>query len=95
MIFGIFASLAEFEREQISERTKEGLKFARARRCKGGRSYKMTSVKVRLAMVAMGQPETKIGALCKEFGVSRQTLYRHVCPKGALRPDGEKLLARS
>jgi len=42
----------------------------------------------------MGQPETKIGELCIELGVSRQTLYRHMNPKGELRPDGEKLLGR-
>ncbi len=29
-----------------------------------------------------------------ELGVTRQTLYRHVSPKGELRPDGEKLLSR-
>lgn len=43
LIFGIFASLAEFERELISERTKEGLKSARALGRKGGRPYKMTT----------------------------------------------------
>jgi hypothetical protein len=41
----------------------------------------------------MGRPETHVGALCRELGVTRQTLYRHVGPKGELRPDGEKLLA--
>nr|WP_312135077.1 recombinase family protein [Sphingobacterium sp.] len=35
--FNIFASLAEFEREIISERTKAGLTSARARGRKGGR----------------------------------------------------------
>ena len=40
----------------------------------------------------MGHLETKIGPLCKELGVTRQTLYRHVCPNGTLRADGEKLL---
>lgn len=42
----------------------------------------------------MGQRETKVGELCTELGVTRQTLYRHVDPKGTLRPDGEKLLGR-
>lgn len=37
-------------------------------------------------------PGTKVGELCVELGVSRQTLYRHVDPKGALRPDGKKVL---
>jgi hypothetical protein len=42
----------------------------------------------------MGQPETKVAELYRELGVTRQTLYRHVSPQGALRPDGDKLLAR-
>jgi DNA invertase Pin-like site-specific DNA recombinase len=93
LVFGIFAALAEFERELIAERTRAGLASARARGRHGGRPYKMTPAKLRLAMAAMGQPETHIGALCSELGVSRQTLYRHVDPKGGLRPDGQKLLA--
>jgi DNA invertase Pin-like site-specific DNA recombinase len=92
LIFGIFAALAEFERELIVERTKAGLAAARARGRKGGAPYKMTPAKVRLAMAAMGQPETHVGALCRELGVTRQTLYRHVAPTGALRPDGQRLL---
>ena len=94
LVFGIFAALAEFERELIIERTKAGLQAARARGRNGGRPFKMTSAKLRLAQAAMGQPETKIAELCAELGVTRQTLYRHVDPKGALRPDGQKLLDR-
>ena len=93
LVFGIFAALAEFERELISERTVAGLVSARARGRKGGRPFKMTAAKVRLAMAAMGQPETIVGDLCKELGVTRQTLYRHVSPKGELRPDGRKLIS--
>ncbi|MBK6616881.1 MAG: recombinase family protein [Nitrosomonas sp.] len=93
LVFGIFAALAEFERELISERTIAGLESARARGRKGGRPYKMTASKLRLAMSSMGQPETKIGNLCKEIGITRQTLYRHVSPNGELRSDGIKLLS--
>ena len=39
LVFGIFAALAEFEREQIRERTVAGLKAARARGRKGGRKF--------------------------------------------------------
>lgn len=95
LVFGIFAALAEFERELIAERTRAGLASARARGRKGGRPFKMTSAKIRLAMAAMGQPETKVGDLCKELQITRQTLYRHVSPKGELRPDGAKLLKRT
>jgi DNA invertase Pin-like site-specific DNA recombinase len=92
LVFGIFAALAEFERELIVERTKAGLAAARARGRCGGRPYKMTAAKLRLAMAAMGEPETKVGDLCKELGITRQTLYRHVAPDGSLRADGQKLL---
>lgn len=52
----------------------------------------MTAAKLRLAMAAMGQPETKVTDLCKELGITRQTLYRHVAPDGQLRDDGQKLM---
>ncbi len=94
LVFGIFSALAEFERELIIERTKAGLAAARARGRCGGRPYKMTSAKLRLAMAAMGEPETVVSELCNELGITRQTLYRHVTPNGSLRPDGQKLLNR-
>jgi DNA invertase Pin-like site-specific DNA recombinase len=94
LVFGIFAALAEFERELISERTIAGLASARARGRNGGRPYKMTPAKLRLAMASMGKPETKVSDLCTELGVTRQTLYRHVSPKGQLRPDGSRLFAK-
>ena len=92
LVFGIFAALAEFEHELISERTTAGLASARARGRKGGRPYKMTPAKLRLAAASMGQPDTKISELCTELGITRQTLYRHVSPTGEIRPDGLKLL---
>lgn len=95
LMFNFFAALAEFERELIIERTMAGLAAARARGRNGGRPFKMTTAKLRLAQAAMGKPETRIAELCNELGVSRQTLYRHVTPAGELRADGKKLLGRS
>lgn len=92
LVFGIFAALAEFERELISERTKAGLASARARGRKGGAPFKMTAAKLRIAMTAMGRSETKVGELCQELGITRQTLYRHIAPDGSLRDDGKKIL---
>jgi DNA invertase Pin-like site-specific DNA recombinase len=95
LVFAIFAALAEFERELISERTTAGLASARARGRNGGRPYKMTPTKLRLATTSIGKPDTNVGELCTELEISRQTLYRHVSPAGELRPDGLKLLAAS
>jgi len=92
LVFGIFAALAEFEREMIKERTLAGMASARARGRKGGRPHKMTPAKLRLAMASLGQIETKIGPLCEELGITKQTLYRHLSPTGELRIDGKKLL---
>jgi hypothetical protein len=57
-------------------------------------AYTMTLAKLRLAQAAMSDRDVKVGDLCKELGVTRQTLYRFVGPKGELRSDGAKLLAR-
>lgn len=45
----------------------------------------MTATKLRLAMAAMGQTETKVSDLCKELDITRQTLYLHVSPNCELR----------
>jgi hypothetical protein len=50
--------------------------------------------KLRLARATMADPETNVDDLCRELGVTRQTLYRHVGPAGELREDGRKLLQR-
>lgn len=91
-IFSMFAALAEFERELIIERTKEGLRSARARGRVGGAPFKMTPAKIRLAAASMKDLNTNVSDLCKELKISRQTLYRHVSPNGELREDGKKLL---
>ncbi|MDW9635468.1 recombinase family protein [Sinorhizobium meliloti] len=85
LMFGIFGSLAEYERGLIRERTIAGLQSARSRGRVGGRKATMTPAKLRLAEAAMGKPETVVADLCKELGVSRQTLYRYVGPDGGVR----------
>jgi hypothetical protein len=60
LVFGVFAALAEFERELIREGTIAGLALACARGRTGGRPYKTTPAKLRLAMASMGEPETRV-----------------------------------
>jgi len=92
LVFGIFAALAEFERELIRERTLAGLQAARARGRKGGRKFSLSKAQVRLAQAAMRNRDTKISELCAELGVTRVTLYRYVSPSGELREHGKQVL---
>ena len=92
LVFGIFASLAEFERELIRERTVAGLMAARARGRSGGRKFALTPSGLRRAQAAMIHRDTNVSDLCAELKITRNTLYRLVSPTGELRSDGEKLL---
>ena len=93
LIFGIFAALAEFERELIRERTMAGLEAARARGRKGGRRFVLNRTQVQLAQAAMQNKTTSVAELCKELGITRVTLYRYVSPSGELREHGKQVLA--
>jgi DNA invertase Pin-like site-specific DNA recombinase len=94
LIFSIFASLAEYERTLISDRTKAGLNSARARGRVGGRKHKVTAAKISIAENSMKDEKTNVTALCKELGLACQTLYRYVSPKGQLRDNAHRLMAK-
>lgn len=42
----------------------------------------------------MKDKATYVSELCRELGISRQTLYRYVGPDGELRDYGERVLAQ-
>ncbi len=94
LISSIFAALAEFDRASTKERTVVGLRSARARGRAGGRPHKMTPEKVRRAAASMSKAETCVADLCRELGITRQTLYRYVSPDGELRAEGRKLASK-
>ena len=81
LIFRIFASLAEFERDMISERTKAGLESARARGRKGGRPKKGNG-KVQLALKMYDSKEYSISQIEEATGISKATLYRRIKERG-------------
>lgn len=77
--FNIFASLAEFEREIISERTKAGLAGARARGRKGGRPSgfsKETFSKIKAVKVLYDKEDKTMKEIGKVLSISRATAYR-------------------
>lgn len=73
---GWVASIAEFERDLIGERTREGLAAARDRGRKGGRRPVLPEAKVAYARKLVGGREHARTEIAELVGRSRATLYR-------------------
>ena len=71
----IMSGLAEFERDLLIERTKEGVAHARAEGRVAGPKPKLSAEQVRLAGKAVESGES-VAAVARSLGVSRQTVYR-------------------
>jgi DNA invertase Pin-like site-specific DNA recombinase len=78
LVFHIFGALAEFEREIIRERTKAGLKAARARGRKGGRPRILSGKKATHLQELYNNKNNSISEICKTLNISRATLYRYI-----------------
>jgi DNA invertase Pin-like site-specific DNA recombinase len=94
LMIAVFACIAEFERSLTIERTKASLAITGPRGHREGRPTKMTKAKLHMVVDAMTKRETDVADLAKQLNITRQSLYRYVTPDGALRPDGERLMAR-
>ncbi len=77
MVFNIFATLAQFERRLIQERTQAGLKAARSRGKKGGRpKISVDNPKVQMAKKMSKNLSISVGEICSTLKISRATYYR-------------------
>ena len=80
--FGIFASLAEYEREILIERTREGLKAARERGKLGGRPSGLSKEARRKAKAAKAlylSGDYTVDGICSLLNIgSKATLYRYL-----------------
>lgn len=97
LVFGMFAALAEFERELIIERTQAGLKAARARGRMGGRprKSKMDIHTLNMAMSAMSDQKAVAKQVAKRLGITTTTLYMYVNGDGSAKEAGQKLINES
>ena len=78
LIFHIFASLSEFERNLIKERTVAGLVAARARGRVGGRPESLEQDQIDIAVKLYKNKEMSIDQICKFAKITKPTLYRYV-----------------
>lgn len=81
LIFNIFASLAEFERDVIRERTQAGLSAARARGRLGGRPRGLSQAAEATACAAetlYKEKKLSVIEICKKLNISKSTLYKYL-----------------
>lgn len=76
LVFNIFGSLAQFERDLIRERTRAGLEAARARGRKGGRPAKLDEKQVREVRRLHESKTVTVGQIAAMMHVGRSTVYR-------------------
>jgi len=77
LMFTIIAGLSQFERDLISERTKEGLRSARARGRTGGRP-RLKKENVDKALKLYDMKNVGIQDICEVCQISKNTLYNYI-----------------
>ena len=81
LIFNIFGSLAEFERELIKERTLAGLEAAREKGNIGGRPKGLTKKAQNIALTAeylYKEEKLSVNEILDQLAIGRATLYRYL-----------------
>jgi DNA invertase Pin-like site-specific DNA recombinase len=78
LIFHIFASLAEFERSIIKERTLAGLSAAKRLGRVGGRPPSLKAEDLMVAKALLKDDNITVEEVAKRLSVAPSTLYRHL-----------------
>ncbi|PVH27372.1 MULTISPECIES: recombinase family protein [Rhodobacterales] len=76
LVFHVFASIAQFERERISERTREGLASARKRGRIGGRPPALSPAQKDEVRRMRDEDHRAISEIARLFKVSERTVRR-------------------
>lgn len=77
LMLTVLGAVAQFERDLIRERQREGIALAKQRGVYRGRSRKLSSETVALLRARAASGEKK-ARLAREFGISRETLYQYL-----------------
>jgi DNA invertase Pin-like site-specific DNA recombinase len=78
LLFTMFAGISQFERDLISQRTKEGLESARSRGKVGGRKSKLDDNKKKAVYNLYQAKETSLKDICSMFDITKPTIYKIV-----------------
>ncbi len=76
--FHVTGAFAELERNLIRERTRAGLKAARARGRSGGQPKAIDQKTFKMALEIYNSKTTTVGEMCKRLGIAKRTFYRHL-----------------
>lgn len=76
LMFTFMAGISQFERDLISQRTKEGLEAARLRGKKGGRKSKLDDNKKNAIYDLYQQKKMTVNNICDMFHITKPTLYK-------------------
>ena len=76
LVFHVFGSIAEFERERLVERTKEGLAAARKRGRVGGRRPVLNADQKEAVRRMRDEEKRSLAEIARIFNVSKQTISR-------------------
>ena len=77
LLLSVMRAFAQFERELIRERQREGIAIAKREGKYRGRKPSLTPVRAAELRRRVAEGDSK-AALAREFGISRDTLYRYV-----------------
>ncbi len=77
LLFTLMSAIAQFERDTIADRTREGLRSARARGRTGGRP-KANSDSIKKAVKLYNTRQYSIKEIEELTGVKKSTLYRNI-----------------
>jgi DNA invertase Pin-like site-specific DNA recombinase len=75
-MFNFMAGIRQFERDSISQRTREGLEATRTRGKQGGRKPKLDADKKKAIYELYQQKRTTVKDLCDMFNITKPTLYK-------------------
>lgn len=77
LLFTLMSAIAQFERDVIADRTREGIASARARGRKGGRP-KTNPEKLKMAVKLYNSKQYSIKEIEEMTGIKKDTLYRAI-----------------